>query len=60
MSIASRGTRLLLSAVFLVAALAKLVDRSGSRQDLRSFGVPTLLASPTVLLPPAELAITVP
>src|SRR5215467_13262690 len=52
--------RLLLSAVFIVAGLAKLVDRRGSRQALIDFGVPGVLASPLgFLLPVAELVIAV-
>jgi peroxiredoxin len=49
--------RLLLAAVFVVAALAKLADRSGSREALRAFGVPHSLSAPASLaLPAAELA----
>ena len=52
--------RLLLAAVFVVAGLAKLADRSGSRQALRDFGVPAPLATPLgILLPLAELAVAV-
>jgi peroxiredoxin/uncharacterized membrane protein YphA (DoxX/SURF4 family) len=52
--------RLLLAAVFLVAGLAKLADRAGSRQALRDFGVPAALADPFgLLLPLAELAVAV-
>jgi uncharacterized membrane protein YphA (DoxX/SURF4 family)/thiol-disulfide isomerase/thioredoxin len=52
--------RLLLAVVFVVAGLAKLADRSGSRQALRDFGVPALLAAPLgILLPLAELAVAV-
>src|SRR5438105_2859126 len=36
--------RLLLAAVFGVAGVAKLVDREGSRQSARAFGVPAALA----------------
>jgi len=50
--------RLLLAGVFLVAGLAKLADLKGSRQAMRDFGMPTLLAAPFgVLLPLAELAV---
>jgi peroxiredoxin/uncharacterized membrane protein YphA (DoxX/SURF4 family) len=60
MSIALLIARLLLAAVFLVAGLAKLADLTGSRQALRDFGVPLLLARPFgVLLPVAELAVVV-
>src|SRR5213596_875282 len=49
--------RLILAAVFAVAGVAKLLDRAGSRQSMREFGVPAALASPfAVLLPFAELA----
>jgi uncharacterized membrane protein YphA (DoxX/SURF4 family) len=52
--------RLLLAAVFVVAGLAKLADRAGSRQALRDFGVPSVLAAPLgILLPLAELAVGV-
>src|SRR2546425_7379637 len=52
--------RLVLAAVFLVAGLAKLADLAGSRQALRDFGVPAVLANPFgVLLPVAELAVAV-
>ena len=52
--------RLLLAVVFVVAGLAKLVDRAGSRQALIDFGVPTrLVTSLAVLLPLAELAVAV-
>ncbi len=49
--------RLLLALVFIVAGVAKLTDRTGSRQALIDFGVPSALASPLgVLLPLAELS----
>ncbi len=52
--------RLLLAVVFVVAGLAKLADRAGSRQALRDFGVPAPLAVPLgVLLPLTELAVSV-
>jgi peroxiredoxin len=52
--------RLLLAMVFVVAGLAKLVDRAGSRQALIDFGVPARLVTPlVVLLPLAELAVAV-
>jgi peroxiredoxin len=54
------GARLILAVVFLVAGLAKLADRAGSRQALVGFGLPGLLATPfAVLLPLAELAVAV-
>ena len=50
--------RLLLAIVFVVAGLAKLADRAGSRQAVRDFGVPAALAAPLgILLPLAELAV---
>jgi len=50
--------RLLLAAVFLLAGLAKLANRNGSRQALIDFGIPGILASPLgILLPLAELAV---
>lgn len=51
--------RLLLSAVFLVAAVGKLADRQGSREVIADFGVPNALAAPVALaLPSVELAIS--
>lgn len=52
--------RIVLSAVFGVAGVAKLVDRAGSRKSLTEFGVPELVA-PTVawLLPAMELSFAV-
>ena len=50
--------RLLLAIVFVVAGLAKLADRAGSRQAVRDFGVPAALAAPLgIFLPLAELAV---
>ena len=52
--------RLLLALVFVVAGMAKLADRAGSRQGLVDFGVPATLATPLgILLPLAELAVAV-
>src|SRR5215210_7850679 len=52
--------RLLLALVFLVAGVAKLADRTGSRQAVVDFGLPKFLAAPLgVLLPLAELAVAV-
>jgi peroxiredoxin len=50
--------RLLLVAVFLAAAVAKLMDREGAREAMRVFGVPAPLA-PLFggLLPVAELCV---
>jgi peroxiredoxin len=50
--------RLLLAGIFLVAGVAKLADRTGSRQAVADFGLPKLLASPLgILLPLVELAV---
>ena len=50
--------RLLLASVFVVAGVAKLADRAGSKQGLIDFGVPATLATPLgILLPLAELAV---
>jgi peroxiredoxin len=50
--------RFVLAAVFVVAGVAKLADRAGSRQALVDFGVPAALAAPMgILLPLAELAV---
>src|SRR5262245_20141002 len=52
------GARLVLAGVFGVAGAAKLLDRSGTREGLVSFGIPPRLGSPlSVVLPVAELAI---
>ncbi len=52
--------RLLLAGIFILSGLAKLVDRSGSRQAILDFGVPTRLAAPSaVLLPVVELVVAV-
>jgi uncharacterized membrane protein YphA (DoxX/SURF4 family)/peroxiredoxin len=49
--------RLCLAAVFVVAGVAKLADRSGTRQALADFDVPARFVDPFVLLLPlAELA----
>jgi methylamine dehydrogenase accessory protein MauD len=58
--IALLTARLLLTAVFAVAGLAKLADRAGTRQAIKDFGLPAALAAPLALvLPPAELAVAV-
>lgn len=60
MAIALLLARVLLAAVFLVAGLAKLADLAGSRQAVRNFGIPGVLAPPLgTLLPLAELAVAV-
>ncbi len=52
--------RLVLAAIFLVAGLAKLADRAGSREALIGFGLPAALAAPGgTLLPLAELVVAV-
>jgi uncharacterized membrane protein YphA (DoxX/SURF4 family) len=52
--------RVALAAVFVVAAIGKLLDRSGSRQALRGFGVPPRVAAvASELLPIVELVIAV-
>ena len=52
--------RLLLALVFLVAGLAKLADRAGSRKSMIDFGVPAVLAGAAgILLPLVELAVGV-
>jgi peroxiredoxin len=53
-------SRLLLAVVFVLAGVTKLLDPSGSRQALASFGVPARL-SPSIglLLPLAELVVAV-
>ena len=49
--------RILLAATFAIAALGKLLDRSGTRSALGEFGVPRALTSAGALvLPLAELA----
>jgi peroxiredoxin/uncharacterized membrane protein YphA (DoxX/SURF4 family) len=50
--------RLSLALVLLVAGLAKLADRSGTRRAIADFGVPGWLATPlAILLPLAELGV---
>lgn len=52
--------RLVLASVMGVAGAAKLLDRTGSRQSMREFGVPDRLAGAlAVALPVAELACAV-
>src|ERR671931_2293813 len=60
MDVALLVARVLLAVVFLVAGLAKLADRAGSRRALVEFGLPSPLAGPFgLLLPLAELAVAV-
>ena len=50
--------RLLLAAVFAVAAVTKLADREGTKKAVIAFGTPERLAAPlAILLPLAELAV---
>jgi peroxiredoxin/uncharacterized membrane protein YphA (DoxX/SURF4 family) len=52
------GIRILLAAVFVVAGIAKLADRDGSRRALEGFGVPSRFARVgSVVLPLVEVAI---
>jgi peroxiredoxin len=52
--------RLVLAAVFVTAAFAKLADRAGSKEALRNFGIPGRILTPVaVLLPVVELAVAV-
>jgi uncharacterized membrane protein YphA (DoxX/SURF4 family) len=54
------AARLVLAAVFAVAAVGKLSDRAGTRDALAEFGVPPSAASPgAIALPLAELAVAV-
>lgn len=52
--------RVILAAIFAVAGVGKLIDRNGSEQAARDFGVPErVVGGFAVLLPLAELAIAV-
>src|SRR5688572_24500982 len=52
--------RSLLAVVLVVAGVAKLLDRGGSRQALEDFGVPAPASRPlALLLPLSELAVAV-
>lgn len=52
--------RLVLAAVFLVAAVGKVRDQAGTRRSLESFGVPrALVPVAAAVLPVAELAVSV-
>ena len=58
MNVILLGARLLLALVFFVAGIAKLADRSGSRQAIIDFGLPPSLAPLLgVLLPLGELVV---
>jgi len=53
--------RMLLAGIFAVAGITKLADRSGSRQAIIGFGLPSSIAGPLgLLLPLAELAVASP
>ena len=54
------ASRLLLAAVFVVAAFGKLADRDGTGKTMVAFGMPAPAAPAlAVLLPIAELAVAV-
>jgi uncharacterized membrane protein YphA (DoxX/SURF4 family) len=58
MDLAVLGVRLLLAAVFAVAAVAKLLDLEGSRNAMRGFGVRDRTASVLgLVVPVAELSV---
>lgn len=58
MEVTLLSARLLPALVFLVASVAKLADRAGSRQALMDLGVLALIATPLkIVLPLAELAV---
>ena len=60
MNVALLLARLLLAGVFVVAGVAKLTDRAGSRRTLAAFGVPGALTAPlAIILPVAELGIAI-
>jgi thiol-disulfide isomerase/thioredoxin/uncharacterized membrane protein YphA (DoxX/SURF4 family) len=60
MSVLLLVARWLLAVVFVVAALAKLLNLKRSQKAVADFGVPSVLAAPLgILLPFAELAVTV-
>ena len=60
MGAALLASRLLLAGVFLIAGVAKLADRPGSRQAVVAFGVPERLAGAVgVGLPATELVVGV-
>ena len=60
MGVAGAVARVVLAAVFAVAAWGKLTDRAGTRQAVRAFGVPAPAApAVAVLLPIAELTVAV-
>ena len=60
MDIALSAARLLLTAVFGIAAVAKLVDRASFRRALRDFGAPAGLVRPLRYAVPAATFTTTP
>ena len=60
MSFAASLSAMVLAGVFAVAAIAKLLDRAGTRETLGEFGVPARAAAPgAVALPLLELAVAI-
>lgn len=60
MSIALLGARLLLAAVFLMAAAGKLRDRAGFQKSVVAFGFPAALAgAASVLIPIIEIVVAI-
>lgn len=60
MDVALLIARLILAAVFAVAGFAKLLDREGSRDGLKGFGVPENVAVPgAIALPLVEIAVAI-
>jgi peroxiredoxin len=60
MDVALLIARLVLAAVFVVAAVAKLADRAGTRQAIVDFGLPQRFAPILgIALPVAELAVAI-
>jgi Methylamine utilisation protein MauE len=60
MDVVLLASRMTLAVVLLIAAVAKALDRSGTRDSLERFGVPVALApAASVALPLVELAVAV-
>lgn len=60
MSFAASLSAMVLAGVFAVAAVAKLLDRAGTRETLAEFGLPARVTAPAaVALPLLELAIAI-
>ncbi len=58
MTIFLLAVRIALAAIFVTAAVGKLLDREGARQAMRDFGAPVRLAGPAaLLLPVVEIAV---